>query len=29
MGKLNLYTTDAKEIEERVGAVGMTGIFAG
>jgi hypothetical protein len=29
MGKLNLYTIDAKEIEERVGAVGMTGIFAG
>lgn len=29
MEKLNLYATDAKEIEERVGEVGMTAIFAG
>jgi len=29
MEKLNLYTIDVKEIAERVGAAGMTGIFAG
>jgi folate-dependent tRNA-U54 methylase TrmFO/GidA len=29
MENLNLYTTDIKEIEERVGTVGMVGIFAG
>lgn len=29
MEKLNLYSTDTTEIEERVGAAGMTGIFAG
>ncbi len=27
--KQNLYTTDKKEIEERVGAIGMTAVFAG
>jgi hypothetical protein len=29
MEKLNLYTTDVKEIAERVDTAGMTGIFAG
>ena len=29
MVELNFYTTEVKEIEERIGAAGMTGIFAG
>ena len=29
MEQLNLYTTDTKKIEARVGTAGMTGVFAG